>query len=200
VHQGEIWDGITKFKMSPELSRKMRDMLVMPEEKMNGMSIEEFFGDTFEEFKNNPTWECFHTMLAFKDYHSMIEMKRYMIRFIQFQPRMERSGRHPSYKIQRIRFPDRPHPSLAPVQGRQFRPRYHGVRPCHGRLHSRQGDCRNERGRAAQRESPGKRYGDLHAGQHDAEQQLRRQYAYGGHQPAEPEGLLQRLGKARRKR
>jgi oleate hydratase len=90
VHQGEIWDGITKFKMSPKLSQKMRDMLVMPEEKMNGMSIEEFFGDTFEEFKNNPTWECFHTMLAFKDYHSMIEMKRYMIRFIQFQPRMER--------------------------------------------------------------------------------------------------------------
>lgn len=90
ARQGEIWDGITKFKMSPKLSQKTRDMLVMPEEKMNGMSIEEFFGDTFEEFKNNPTWECFHTMLAFKDYHSMIEMKRYMIRFIQFQPRMER--------------------------------------------------------------------------------------------------------------
>jgi oleate hydratase len=90
VHQGEVWDGITKFKMSPELSKKMRDMLLMPEEEMDGMSIEEFFGDTFEEFKSNPTWECFHTMLAFKDYHSMIEMKRYMIRFIQFQPRMER--------------------------------------------------------------------------------------------------------------
>ena len=89
VHQGEIWDGITRFKMSPKLSQRLRDMLVMPEEEMDGMSIEEFFGDTFEEFKNNPTWECFHTMLAFKDYHSMIEMKRYMIRFIQFQPRME---------------------------------------------------------------------------------------------------------------
>ena len=29
-------------------------------------------------------------MLAFKDYHSVIEMKRYMVRFLQFQPRMEK--------------------------------------------------------------------------------------------------------------
>lgn len=88
--QGEVWDGIHNFKMSPKLSAKMGEMLATPEEKLNGMTIEEFFGDTFEEFKMNPTWQCFRTMLAFKDYHSMIEMKRYMIRFIQFQPRMER--------------------------------------------------------------------------------------------------------------
>jgi len=89
VNQGEVWDGITKFKMSKQLSEKMMRMLTIPESEMDGMSIEEFFGDTFEEFKMNPTWQCFHTMLAFKNYHSMIEMKRYMIRFIQFQPRME---------------------------------------------------------------------------------------------------------------
>lgn len=88
--QGQVWDGITKFKMSKELSNKMMEMMSLPEEQLNGLTIEEFFGDTFEEFKNNPTWQCFHTMLAFKDYHSMIEMKRYMIRFVQFQPRMER--------------------------------------------------------------------------------------------------------------
>ena len=33
VHQGEIWDGITRFKMSPKLSQRLRDMLVMPEEE-----------------------------------------------------------------------------------------------------------------------------------------------------------------------
>lgn len=87
--QGEVWEGIHNFKMSPALSAKMQQMLAMPEEEMDGQTIEEFFGDTFEEFRKNPTWQCFHTMLAFKDYHSMIEMKRYMIRFIQFQPRME---------------------------------------------------------------------------------------------------------------
>lgn len=89
-NQGEVWDGINKFKMSSKLTQKMMKMLTMPEEEMNGISIEEFFGDTFDEFKMTPTWQCFHTMLAFKDYHSMIEMKRYMIRFIQFQPRMEK--------------------------------------------------------------------------------------------------------------
>lgn len=88
--QGQVWEGINRFKMSPKLTKKMMDMIAMPEEEMNGMTIEEYFGDTFEEYKKNPTWQCFHTMLAFKDYHSMIEMKRYMIRFIQFQPRMER--------------------------------------------------------------------------------------------------------------
>lgn len=87
--QGQVWDGINNFKMSPKLSKKMQEMLSTPEEELNGLTIEEFFGDTFEEFKKNPTWQCFHTMLAFKDYHSMIEMKRYMIRFIQFQPGME---------------------------------------------------------------------------------------------------------------
>lgn len=87
--QGQVWDGINNFKMSPALSAKMQQMLAMPEEEMDGLTIKEFFGDTFEEFRRNPTWQCFHTMLAFKDYHSMIEMKRYMIRFIQFQPRME---------------------------------------------------------------------------------------------------------------
>ena len=88
--QGQVWPGITKFKMSPALTQKMMQMIALPEEALDGLTIEEFFGDTFEEFKMNPTWQCFHTMLAFKDYHSMIEMKRYMIRFIQFQPRMER--------------------------------------------------------------------------------------------------------------
>lgn len=87
--QGKVWDGITKFKMSKELSQKMMEMMATPEEQLNGLTIREFFGDTFEEFEKNPPWQCFHTMLAFKDYHSMIEMKRYMIRFIQFQPGME---------------------------------------------------------------------------------------------------------------
>lgn len=88
--QGQVWDGINRFKMSPKLFGRMMTMLTAPEEQLDGMTIEEFFGDTFEEFRMTPVWQCFHTMLAFKDYHSMIEMKRYMVRFIQFQPRMER--------------------------------------------------------------------------------------------------------------
>ncbi len=87
--QGKVWDGIHDFRMSEKLSKKLMEMMAIPEEQMNGLTIEEYFGDTFEEFKAHPIWQCFHTMLAFKDYHSMIEMKRYMVRFVQFQPRMD---------------------------------------------------------------------------------------------------------------
>lgn len=88
-NQGQVWDGIHDFSMSDALAKKLMEMIAMPEEEMNGLTIEEYFGKTFDEFKKHPIWQCFHTMLAFKDYHSMIEMKRYMIRFIQFQPRMD---------------------------------------------------------------------------------------------------------------
>ena len=47
VNQGQIWDGISRFKMSPKLSKKMAQMIAMPEEQMNGMTIEEFFGEEF---------------------------------------------------------------------------------------------------------------------------------------------------------
>ncbi len=87
--QGKVWDRIHDFSMSPALSKKLMEMIAMPEAQMDGMTIEEYFGDTFAEFQKHPIWQCFHTMLAFKDYHSMIEMKRYMARFIQFQPNMD---------------------------------------------------------------------------------------------------------------
>ena len=87
--QGQVWQGIHDFSMSEKLAKKLMEMMAMPEEQMDGLTIEEYFGDTFEEFTAHPVWQCFHTMLAFKDYHSMIEMKRYMVRFVQFQPRMD---------------------------------------------------------------------------------------------------------------
>ena len=87
--QGEVWQGIHDFSMSEKLAQKLMAMMAMPEEQMNGLTIEEYFGDTFEEFRAHPVWQCFHTMLAFKDYHSMIEMKRYMVRFVQFMPNID---------------------------------------------------------------------------------------------------------------
>ena len=87
--QGKVWDGIHDFSMSEKLAGKLMAMMSMPEEAMNGLTIEEYFDDTFEEFKAHPIWQCFHTMLAFKDYHSMIEMKRYMVRFVQFMPNID---------------------------------------------------------------------------------------------------------------
>ena len=87
--QGKVWEGIKDYHMSQALSKKLMEMIAMPEEQMDGLTIEEYFGNTYPEFEKHPIWQCFHTMLAFKDYHSMIEMKRYMVRFIQFQPHMD---------------------------------------------------------------------------------------------------------------
>jgi oleate hydratase len=52
----------------------------MPEENFEDMSIEDYFGKDSVLFKGN-FWLCFHTMLAFKPYHSVMEMKRYINRF-----------------------------------------------------------------------------------------------------------------------
>ncbi|MGN1104312.1 MAG: oleate hydratase, partial [Candidatus Coproplasma sp.] len=87
--QGKNYEEISDFKMSPKLSAKMIEMMTVPEEEVENVSIEEFFGDTAEELYQSSMWICFHSMLAFKHYHSLIEMKRYMIRFIHHLPGIE---------------------------------------------------------------------------------------------------------------
>ena len=99
--QGQVWNSTRDFSMSKELSEKLMQMIAMPEEQMDGLTIEEYFGKTFEEFKAHPIWQCFLTTLAFKDYHSMIEMKRCMIRFIYRRSR-DVSGKHRS-RLTRLR-------------------------------------------------------------------------------------------------
>lgn len=88
-NQGQVYEGIHDFKMSDKLGAKMMEMMTIPEEEVENVTIEEFFGDTAEELFQSSMWICFHSMLAFKHYHSLIEMKRYMIRFIHHQPGAE---------------------------------------------------------------------------------------------------------------
>lgn len=87
--QGKVYEQIKNFKMSPALSAKMIEMMTVPEEAVENVSIDEFFGDTAQELYKSSMWICFHSMLAFKHYHSLIEMKRYMIRFIHHLPGIE---------------------------------------------------------------------------------------------------------------
>ncbi|MGN0298004.1 MAG: oleate hydratase [Lachnospiraceae bacterium] len=87
--QGKVYEQIKNFKMSPKLSAKMIEMMTVPEEEVENVTIEEFFGDTAEELYQSSMWICFHSMLAFKHYHSLIEMKRYMIRFVHHLPGIE---------------------------------------------------------------------------------------------------------------
>lgn len=87
--QGKNYEKISDFKMSPKLQAKMIEMMTVPEEEVENVSIEEFFGDTAEELYQSSMWICFHSMLAFKHYHCLIEMKRYMIRFVHHLPGIE---------------------------------------------------------------------------------------------------------------
>ena len=80
---------------------------------MNGVSIEDFFGPHLRGVQAQSHVAVLPSMLAFQDYHSMIEMKRYMIRFIQFQPAMERLDGILHTRYNEFDSLDRPHSALA---------------------------------------------------------------------------------------
>jgi oleate hydratase len=80
VKRGHIAGDIHDFKMPPKVQQDFQRLLATPEEKLEDLSIEEFFGKNSFLFKSN-FWLCFHTMLAFKPYHSVMEMRRYLTRF-----------------------------------------------------------------------------------------------------------------------
>ncbi|MGD0985912.1 MAG: oleate hydratase [Acidimicrobiales bacterium] len=52
-----------------------------PEEELEGISTADWFGP---EFTKSIFWYCWSTMLAFRDYHSVIEVKRYLVRFMMY--------------------------------------------------------------------------------------------------------------------
>ncbi len=79
-NQGHIWDGIHNYKMGPEATAKLQSFIIEPEENLEDMTIEDYFGNDSEFFRS-AMWWCFHPMLAFKPYHSALEAKRYLSRF-----------------------------------------------------------------------------------------------------------------------
>ncbi len=87
--KGKVYEQIKNYKTSDALAKRMIEMLTASEESLYNMTIEEYYGDLADELYHASFWICFHSMLAFKHYHSVLEMKRYMIRFLQFQPRAE---------------------------------------------------------------------------------------------------------------
>ena len=79
-HQGHIYEGIHNFKTSKEIQDKLNFMMVEQEKNLEDKTIEDYFGKDSDFFKTS-MWICFHTMLSFKPYHSLLEMQRYMTRF-----------------------------------------------------------------------------------------------------------------------
>ena len=80
MNNGHIWEGVHDYRMDPATSAKLQAFLTEPEEKLENMTIEEYFGKD-SPFFDSAMWWCFHPMLAFKPYHSALEAKRYLARF-----------------------------------------------------------------------------------------------------------------------
>lgn len=79
-NQGHIWEGVHDFQMPLDTMMKLAKFLAEPEKNLENLTIEDYFGKDSDLF-DSAMWWCFHTMLAFKPYHSALEAKRYLSRF-----------------------------------------------------------------------------------------------------------------------
>lgn len=78
--QGHIYEKVHDYRMSPELLLKMEHFTSIPEKDLEDVTIEDYFGKD-SEFFHSSLWWCYHSMLAFKPYHSALEAQRYFNRF-----------------------------------------------------------------------------------------------------------------------
>lgn len=78
--QGHIYEKVHDYKISQELLLKMEHFTSMPESELEDLTIEDYFGKD-SEFFHTSLWWCYHSMLAFKPYHSALEAQRYFNRF-----------------------------------------------------------------------------------------------------------------------
>ena len=74
------------FKFDAECSTLATMLYYAPEETLEGLAIQDYFPPRF--FESN-MWYCVSTMLAFKKYHSVIEIKRYFRRFTHLGPEID---------------------------------------------------------------------------------------------------------------
>ncbi|SDE70806.1 oleate hydratase [Fontibacillus panacisegetis] len=83
--QGEVVDVLSMgFDMADRLA--MGKLIVTPEERLGKARINEWFGPHF--FTTN-FWYMWATTFAFQPWHSAVEFKRYMIRFMHEFPRIQ---------------------------------------------------------------------------------------------------------------
>ena len=78
--QGQLYDS-TGPLMSLRDSKRMTELMLTPEEELEGLSAADWFSP---EFAKSIFWYCWSSMLAFRDYHSVIEVKRYLTRFMMY--------------------------------------------------------------------------------------------------------------------
>ncbi len=77
-NRGERYDN-GKFNLGQELAMELATFVMMSDESLENKTIEDIFS---EELLNSDFWTYWRTMFAFENWHSALEMKLYMNRFI----------------------------------------------------------------------------------------------------------------------
>ena len=75
----------TDLGLSEENSKELTKLLLTKEEDLGDKSVEEYFDKSYFE---TDMWLYWRSMFAFEPWHSVVEMKRYMQRFIHLMPGM----------------------------------------------------------------------------------------------------------------
>ncbi|WP_300410101.1 oleate hydratase [Lagierella sp.] len=76
--QGHRYDN-AKFNLSQEVIQEIAHLQLTPDEKLQGISVEEIMS---EEFLESDFWTYYRSMFAFENWHSVLELKLYINRFI----------------------------------------------------------------------------------------------------------------------
>ena len=77
-NQGERYDN-GKFNLSKDVIKEIVRLVLTPDDKLQGVSVEEILSD---EFIASDFWTYYRTMFAFENWHSALELKLYINRFI----------------------------------------------------------------------------------------------------------------------
>ncbi|KAJ3377925.1 hypothetical protein HDU84_008099 [Entophlyctis sp. JEL0112] len=85
IEEGCVIADATKYGVSLVDNARFGELLVMPEDLIQGRGIDDFF--TPEFFTSN-FWYCMRSTFAFQPWHSLIEFKRYCLRFMHEVPKL----------------------------------------------------------------------------------------------------------------
>ena len=77
-NQGERYDN-GKFNLSKDVIKEIVRLVLTPDDKLQGVTVEEILSD---EFIASDFWTYYRTMFAFENWHSALELKLYVNRFI----------------------------------------------------------------------------------------------------------------------
>ncbi len=77
----------SKYQLTFRHLNEMNELIMTPEERLGGITIEQWFSKDF--FETN-FWYFWATMFAFQPWHSVAEMRRYMLRFMHLVPGLNR--------------------------------------------------------------------------------------------------------------